>query len=76
MQRMFVDRCWAAGSGPMGCLDGDDVVLDATIEDMSQAVFSASPLRALGDYIIRPTKLSAVSAVQCSVVRLGTVSEL
>jgi hypothetical protein len=33
------------------------VVRDATIEDMSQAVFSASPL---GGYIIRPTKLSSV----------------
>jgi hypothetical protein len=31
----------------MRCLD-DDVVRDATIEQMSQAVFSAGPLRALG----------------------------
>jgi hypothetical protein len=34
----------------MRCLGDDDV----TIEQMSQAVFSASPL---GDYISRPTKL-------------------
>jgi hypothetical protein len=46
----------------MGCLDADDVVRDATIEEMSQAVFSASPLGALGGYIIRPTRLSLVSA--------------
>jgi hypothetical protein len=46
----------------MGCLDADDVVRDATIEEMSQAVFSASPLGALGGYIIRPTKLSSVSS--------------
>jgi hypothetical protein len=44
----------------MGCLGGDDVVRDATIEKMSQAVFSAGPL---GGYIIRLTKLSSVSAV-------------
>jgi hypothetical protein len=47
----------------MGCLGGDDVVRDATIEEMSKAVVSASPLGALGDYIIRPTKLNSVSAV-------------
>jgi hypothetical protein len=41
----------------MGCLDGDDVVRDATIEEMSEVVFSASPLGALGGYIIRPAKL-------------------
>jgi hypothetical protein len=58
MQRMFVARLWAAGSGPMGCLDGDDVVRDVTIEEMSQEVSSASPL---GGYIIRPTKLSSVA---------------
>jgi hypothetical protein len=46
----------------MGCVSGDDVVRDATIEEMSQAVFSASPLGALGGYTIRPTKLSSVSA--------------
>jgi hypothetical protein len=63
MQRMFVARCWAAGSGPIGCLDGDDVLRDATIEETSQAVFPASPLGALGGYNIRPTKLSSVSAV-------------
>jgi hypothetical protein len=57
---MFVARCWAAGSGPVGCLDGDDVVRDATVEEMSQAVFSASPI---GGYIIRLIKLSSVSAV-------------
>jgi hypothetical protein len=42
----------------MSCLGDDDVVRDATIEQMSQAVFSASPLGALGDYINRPTKLN------------------
>jgi hypothetical protein len=61
---MFVARCWAARSGPMGCLRGDDVVRDATIEEMSQAVFSASPLGALGGYIIRPDKLSSVNERQ------------
>jgi hypothetical protein len=35
-------------------------VRDATIERMSQAVFTASPLGALGDYISEPTKLNAV----------------
>jgi hypothetical protein len=35
------------------------VVRDATIEQMSQAVFTASPLGALGDYISEPTKLNA-----------------
>jgi hypothetical protein len=71
-------RQQAAGSGPMPCLDGDDVVCDATIEEKSQAMFSASPLGMLGGYIIRPTRLSqAVSQYQqCSVVRLGAVSEL
>jgi hypothetical protein len=44
----------------MRCLD-DDVVRDATIKQMSQAVFSASPLGALGDYISQPTKLNAVN---------------
>jgi hypothetical protein len=39
----------------VGCLAGDDVC-DATIEEMSQTVFSASPLGALGGYISRPTK--------------------
>jgi hypothetical protein len=52
----------------MRCLGDDDVVRDATIEQMSQAVFSASPLGALGDYISRPTKLNAVS-VGTSVVQ-------
>jgi hypothetical protein len=48
----------------------DDVVRDATVEEMSQAVFSASPLGALGGYIIRLTKLSqSVPAVQCSAAR-------
>jgi hypothetical protein len=36
-------------------------VRDVTIEQMSQAVFSAGPLGALGDYISEPTKLNAVS---------------
>jgi hypothetical protein len=40
----------------MSCLGDDDVVRDATIEEMSQAEFSASPLGALGSYISRPTK--------------------
>jgi hypothetical protein len=35
----------------MSFLDDDDVVRDAAIEQMSQAVFSANPLGALGDYI-------------------------
>jgi hypothetical protein len=48
----------------MGCLGDDDVVHDATIEEMSQAVFSASPLGALGGYIILPSRLNLVSAVQ------------
>jgi hypothetical protein len=48
----------------MGCLDGDDVVRDETIEEVSQAVFSASPLRALVGYIIRLTKLGSASAVR------------
>jgi hypothetical protein len=38
-------------------LGDDDVVRNAKIEQMSQAVFSTSPLGALGGYIIRPTKL-------------------
>jgi hypothetical protein len=59
----------------MGCLDGDDVVCDAKIEEMSQAVISASPLGALGGYISQPTK-SVSQCRQCSVVRLGAVSEL
>jgi hypothetical protein len=46
----------------MSCLGGDDVLRDATIEEMSQAVFSASPLGSLGGYVIRPTQLSSVSA--------------
>jgi hypothetical protein len=50
----------------MDCLDGDDMVRDATIQQMSQAVFSVSPL---GGYTIRPTK--SVSEVQ-----LTAVSEL
>jgi hypothetical protein len=62
MQQTFVARSWVAGSGPMGCLDGDNVVRDATIEEMSQVVFSASPLG--GYYIIRPTKLSS-GPTQC-----------
>jgi hypothetical protein len=40
----------------MGCLGDGDVVRNATIEEMSQAVFSASPL---GGYIILPTKLNS-----------------
>jgi hypothetical protein len=45
----------------MRCLGYDDVVRDATIEQTSQAVFSAGPLGALGDYISEPTKLNVVS---------------
>jgi hypothetical protein len=44
----------------MGCLGVYDMVRDTTVEEMSQAVFSASPL---GGYISRLTKLSSVSAV-------------
>jgi hypothetical protein len=59
----------------MGGLAGADVVRDATIEETSQAVFSASPLGALESYIIwqnksvqfsgkeRASKWSAVSDV-------------
>jgi hypothetical protein len=66
LRRVFISRCWAAASGP-----SDDVVRDTIIEEMSQALFSVSPLRALGGYIIRPTKLSAGSAVSAvSVVQL------
>jgi hypothetical protein len=68
VERMSVARCWTAGSGAVGCLGDDDVVRDATIEEMSQAVFSASPLGALGGYIFRPTKLGSV---QCSAVQGG-----
>jgi hypothetical protein len=46
----------------MRCLGNNDVVRDATVEQMSQAVFSVSPLGSLGDYISRPTKLNSVSA--------------
>jgi hypothetical protein len=49
-------------------LGDDDVILDATIEEMSQAVFSASPL---GAYIIRPTKPNLVSAVEISSSSVG-----
>jgi hypothetical protein len=52
VQLMFVARCWAAGSGPMGCLGGDDMVRDTIIEEMSRTVFSESLFRALGGYII------------------------
>jgi hypothetical protein len=55
----------------MGCLGDDDVVRDATIEEMSQAVFSANPLGTLGGYIIRPTKLKSVSAVEISSSSVG-----
>jgi hypothetical protein len=58
----------------MGFLGDDDVARYATIEEMSQAVFSASPLGALGGYIILPTKLnSASTVVQCSAVILVCV---
>jgi hypothetical protein len=46
----------------MSCLGDDDVVRDATIEQISQVVFSASLLRALRDYISQRTKLNPVSA--------------
>jgi hypothetical protein len=55
----------------MRCLDEYDVVRDATIKQMSQAVFTASPLGALGDYISEPTKLNAVSQLntrECAVM--------
>jgi hypothetical protein len=48
----------------MGCVGDDDVVRDATIEELSQAVFSASPLGALGGYIIRRTKLNSVKNIR------------
>jgi hypothetical protein len=53
--KMLITHCWAAGSGPMGCL-GYDVVRDGTIWEVSQAVFSASLLGALGGYISQLTK--------------------
>jgi hypothetical protein len=46
----------------MGCLGDEDVVRDATIEEMLQVVFSASLLGALGSYVILPTRLNSVSA--------------
>jgi hypothetical protein len=55
----------------MRCLD-DDVVRDATIEQMSQAVFSASPLGALGDYISGQTNLNLVSVSVRKSVSMGT----
>jgi hypothetical protein len=55
----------------MRCLD-DDVVRDATVEQMSQAVFSASPLGAFRDYISRQTNLNPVS-VRKSVSELVSV---
>jgi hypothetical protein len=39
------------------------MVRDTIIEEMSRTVFSESLFRALGGYIIWPTKLSSVSAV-------------
>jgi hypothetical protein len=51
-----------SGRRTVGCLGDDDVARDVTIEEMSQAVFSASPLGALGGYITRPSKLNWVSA--------------
>jgi hypothetical protein len=56
LRQVLITRCWTAGSGPMGCLGDDDVVRDATIQEMSQAVFSASPLGVLRGYISRPIK--------------------
>jgi hypothetical protein len=46
----------------MICLGEDDVVRDATIEQMSQAVFSASPLGALSEAISvdRPSVVQAI----------------
>jgi hypothetical protein len=45
-----------------GLPSDDDMVRDTTIEEMSQAVFSASPLRAVRGYIILPTRLNSGSA--------------
>jgi hypothetical protein len=56
--------CWAAVGGPVSCLGDDDVVCGATMEQMSQAVFSASPLAAFGGCISRPSKLSSVSRIE------------
>jgi hypothetical protein len=53
----------------MGCLAGDDVVRDATIEEMLQAVSSASLLGVLRGYISRPTKLVQSQCRQCSECR-------
>jgi hypothetical protein len=50
----------------------DDVLWDATIQEVSQAVFPASPLRAFRGYISRPFNGELVSfrneAVQCQCV--------
>jgi hypothetical protein len=54
-------------SGRMSCL-GEDVVRDATIGEMSQAVFSASPL---GDYISRTRQCSQYNECnECRSVQL------
>jgi hypothetical protein len=41
----------------------DDILRDATIQDVSQAVFSASPLRVLRGYISRPFNAELVLSV-------------
>jgi hypothetical protein len=71
---MFVARSWAAGSETMGCLSGDDVVRDAII-GVASGVFSESGRSARRLY--HSTKQAGFNEFrQCSVVRLGTVSEL
>jgi hypothetical protein len=42
-------------------LPGDDILRDATIQQVLQAVFSASPLEALGGYISRLFNTELVS---------------
>jgi hypothetical protein len=44
--------------------DEEDVVREATTEEMSQAVFSASPLGALGNYISRLTNAEKICVVR------------
>jgi hypothetical protein len=59
----------------MRSLSDDDVVRDATIEQTSQAVFSAGRLGALGDYISEPTKLNAVTVCMRQIARRVLLSE-
>jgi hypothetical protein len=46
-------------------LPGDDVLRDATTQEVSQAVFSESPLGALVGYISRPFNAESQEDTQC-----------